>query len=227
MGAAFRAESGETGRVVCAMGDQAQAISRFRLVAIPYPPSGFEPGGGTTGRLLALDPAGDLVKGRCRRRLPALARVDVAVNLQAALAAQPGCLRGEGLHLVGLRGLGCLGCDLVALLHCCSFAGIQTREGCRAVCWWRTVALRARRRRARCSAAGDVGEACTGGVLIWQEVEGRRVYALFRPAWGWQDIEARRVTRFPGRPGSLASPGRSAGPRLLMRGVWLIELPAS
>ena len=26
------------------------------------------------------------------------------------------------------------------------------------MCWWRSVALRARRRRARCSAAGDVGE---------------------------------------------------------------------
>ena len=119
------------------------------------------------------------MKGRCRRRLPALARVAELVNLQAAFAARRGCLRGEGLHRVGLRGLGCLGCDLVALLHCCSFAGIQTREGCRAVCGWRSVALRARRRRARCSAAGDVGEllnvSAAGALASWSAgtIEGR------------------------------------------------------
>ena len=77
------------------------------------------------------------------------------------------------------------------------------------------------------------------GPAVWDQglnrigLQGRAAAAV--RAWssgcavvaGWQDIEARRVTRFPGRPGSLASPGRSAGPRLLMRGVWLIELPAS
>ena len=137
------------------MGYQARAITAPAW-AIPYLPSGFEPGGGATGRCLALDPAGDLVRdgaGVGCRLWPAW----VAVNLQAAFAARRGCLAGEGLHLVrSARPVGCLGCDLVALLHCCSFAGIQTREGCRPVCWWRSVALRARRRWDRCSAAGDV-----------------------------------------------------------------------
>ena len=48
-------------------------------------------------------PGWRLVKGRCRRRLPALARVGELVNLGAAVGCSA-CLpfAGEGLHLVGL-----------------------------------------------------------------------------------------------------------------------------
>ena len=77
----------------------------------------------------------------------------VAVNLQAALAARRGCLRGERLHLVGPAGpVGCrsrLSGRLWRLVGVvwpggawaglCSFRGIQTRGRREAYPFWRAL----------------------------------------------------------------------------------------
>ena len=99
---------------------------------------------------------------------------------------------------------------LVAVCGLASSAAAGPLLGCRVADRW-------------ASCCGVDPNAAAGLLVL---LAGGRFLGARTAAW-WQDIEARRVTRFPGRPGSLASPGRSAGPRLLMRGVWLIELPAS
>ena len=84
------------------------------------------------------------MKGRCRRRLPALARVSELVNLGAAVA-------GEGLHLVGLRVVSAAG--VVGELLNLPAGGLGDPAGCGLA--WCGLGIEGRQ-----SAGADLVQAC-------------------------------------------------------------------
>ena len=118
-------------------------------------------------------PGWRLVKGRCRRRLPALARVAELVNLGAAVAARPAAFAGEGLHLVGLLLVSAAGA--LTWWRCCAAVRLQGSKHVRAAGRGACEPLPAcRPGRAWGSRAAGSGSGCPGRPPRCRGAGGRR-----------------------------------------------------